>query len=280
MSKDLERRLVESVIRTRPERAARVVEGLDPAAAARIIEELRPDDASALLRSMLPPSSGKILAELRGETARKLLLAMPIRSAAAFLRRLPTEKSSALLEMLPADRGRKVRILVDQRTRTAGALADPDVLVLTPTLSAGEALARCRVELIHTTHELPVVDDEYHLLGMVAPRDLTAAKKTQTIGAIMKTRYPRLSARTPSRSITAHADWKSHSALPVVDASGTFIGMLSLEAARAVQSDLPTQSGGRKVSTSEALGDLFSVGVEGMVDALFNRARTDQGDEH
>lgn len=268
MLEELKRRLAESVIRSRPDEAARVVEGLPPSVGASVIEALSPSRAVQLLRAMVPGVSGQVLAVLQEETARDVLLAMPTRSAAALIRRQSPEKSAELLKTIPAGRRRKVETLVAQRARTAGALADPDALVLGPRLTAGEALTRFRVELIHAAHALPVVDEDGRLVGLVEPRDLTSARKPQLIGDLMQKRFPRLPARTPLRSLGIDAAWQTHSTLPVVDSNGAFIGILSHETWRSALDDASGSTPAAPASTSEALGDLFGLGVGGMLEAL------------
>ena len=269
MVEDLKRRLAESVIRSRPDEAARVLERRPPAAAARALESLRPSHGVELLRAMVPTVSAQVLAAVRDDTARELLLVMPTATAAALLRRLPEEKSTALLGAQPGARRRKIELLGSQRPGTAGAVADSNVLVLSPPLKAGDALTQFRVALIHATHEIPVVDEDDRLLGLVEPRRLTSARKAQVVEDIMTKQFPRLPARMPLRSLASHAAWQAHSTLPVVDPSGVFIGMLSRETSSSALAEASESAKARPISTSEALGDVFGLGVGGIVDALF-----------
>jgi len=269
MVEDLKRRLAESVIRSRPDEAARVLERRTPAATARALEALKPSQGVELLRAMVPSVSAQVLATLSDDAAKELLLSMPPGTVAALLRRLPEDRSTALLSTQPEDRKRKIELLGRQRPGTAGAVADSTVLVLGPRRTAGDVLTQFRVELIHATHEIPVLDEDDRLVGMAEPRRLTSAKKVQRIEDIMTKQHPRLLARMPLRSLATHAAWQTHSALPVVDASGVFIGMLSHETSRSVLAEASDSAEARPISTSEALGDVFGLGVGGIVDALF-----------
>lgn len=269
MADELKRRLAESVIRSRPDQAARILERRPPSACARTIEALPPLQRVELLRAMVPSVGGQVLAALQDDTAKDALLRMPARTAALLLRRTPEEKSSALLGALPDRRRRAIEALVRQRQKTAGALADPDVLVLNPVLTAGEVLTQFRVELIHATHELPVVDEEGGLVGLVDPRRLTSAPKTQAVEEIMTRRFERLPARMLLRSLASHAGWQTRSSLPVVEANGAFVGMLSREASGAALAQAAGGGPERPMSSSEALGEVFVLGIGGIVGALF-----------
>ncbi|MGF1511833.1 MAG: magnesium transporter MgtE N-terminal domain-containing protein [Myxococcota bacterium] len=276
MVENLKKRLAESVIRSHPEQAARTLEEVDPQACASVIAELEPEEAIEVLRAMLPTASSRVLQKLPESSARDLLSTMPTRSAAAYLRRLPTSRAVALAEVLPDDRRRRIRMLMEQRPGTAGALADPDVLILKDPLTVGETLSRSRMELIRATHPIPVVDSDHVLVGITMLEDLTSARKRQTIASILLRDFARLSARTPFRSIASHEGWRTQSAMPVVDGTGVFVGMISYEALRSMEAEEPNLRPQDQWSTSEALGDLFSTGVGGMFEALFHGSRTEK----
>jgi len=269
MAHHLKRRLAESVLRSRPDEAARVLQQQSPAVSARALEALRPEQGLGVLRALPRPTAGSVLAVMEEAKARELVQRMPTGAAASLLRRLPVEKGAVLLAALPADRRRGIESLLRQRPRTAGGLANPDVLVLDPGLSAREVLVRFRVELIHATYDIPVVDAEGILVGLLSPRRLTSASKSSPIADLMTQQCDRLPSRLPLSSVATHAAWQIHAALPVVETNGVFIGMLSRAASLSEWTEASSESAERPVSTSQALGDVFGLGVGGIVDALF-----------
>ena len=160
---------------------------------------------------------------------------------------------------------------------------DPQVLSLADDLTAKEALDLIRHSPEHARYNLYIVDREQVLVGVLNLRELLLARPPERISAFMHTRVHRLPAHADRRAIVAHPGWQEVHALPVVDAGGIFLGAIRFGTLRKIEDTLRGGTSADGSATIDALGDLFSVGVAGVIDGLATTvttpaARTESGD--
>src|SRR4051794_23827265 len=103
---------------------------------------------------------------------------------------------------MQAEDAADVRELLQYEENTAGGIMTNDYMVLEPTLTVGEALARLRQpDVPEFTYYLYVVDEAETLLGAVSLRALLASVDDQLVVEVM----------TPAADlITAHVNEPAH----------------------------------------------------------------------
>lgn len=251
-----------------------------PADAARALEALPPDDvaslseaapwiAAALLPVMVPTQAADSLAALTPHAAAGILRLLRTDSAVDLIRRMRADARAALLEALPPDDARAFGVLLGQAAGTAGALLDPRVLALPGSLTAGEAARRIRRSADDLLYYLYVVDDDHRLIGVLDVRELLTARPDAALSSVMRATVARLRASADRDAILAHPAWRSVHALPVVDDAGVLLGAIRYQTLRRLEEQRADDQPARDTAaTVRALGELYRVGVAGILDGL------------
>lgn len=275
----LTRELADALVREHPERAAFVLERLEPEAAVAILARGEAADAAALLRRLSPQRASHVLGRLPPERGAVLLARLDLDQAVRLVRRLGLQVRQQMLEQLDAKRARAISALLAFAEGTAGALMDPDVLALPQGLSAREALARVRSEPEHARYNLYVVDDEQRLVGALNLRELLLARPNQTLAELMTPGPIRLEAGADRSAIVSHPGWREVHALPVVDERGCYLGAIRYRTLRELEEALLRRVD-EDQSTSAALGQLFAAGAAGLFEALGGTGDAAAGARH
>ena len=266
---NLEHSLAAKLIREHPERAAGVLERLGMQEAKRVLSKAPAREAAPVLQRMSPQFAAAVLETFDTEPTARMLEALPLDVASRLARRLPPERVAAALEILGARPARALRSLLRFPEASAGALMDPDVLALPGDLTAKEALDRIREMPDFARYNVYVVDQEERLTGVVNIRELLIARPRSRLADLMIRDPLRLDALADRSVVVGHPGWKEVHSLPVVDEQGGYLGAVRYRTLRALEEEL---LGGtvRDGNPREALGQLFSAGVGGVLDALTN----------
>lgn len=173
----------------------------------------------------------EFLRDRSDEEAASVLSNMEPDHAADLVMQLPQERRMPVLGLIEADQQAKVRSLLRYGPETAGGLMNNEFVAFDdPDLTADEAIRRLR--------ELPdppailtdvFVADQERLLGSIPLRDLVRAEPAtalrELIGSEPEAVYP--DADLPS--VAVHMADYNLSALPVIDAGGMLIGIVTYD---------------------------------------------------
>ena len=251
-----------------PGDAARVLERFDPARVATLLDEWSPRPASAILEQMTPDVAASALARLSPVVARAILGELDLDSVAGLLRRVPPDAREAVVEGLEEERREALRRLLAHPDGTAGALMDPLVLAVPDDVEAEAVLARVRHAHDRALAYLYVVDRGGRLAGVLTIRELLMAAPDARLGAVMRTPVMRLHADDDRRAILVHPGWNELHALPVVDDKGRYLGAVRYETLRRLESEGRSHRAEEAVSVAVSLGELYWMGLSGLVEGL------------
>ena len=203
----------------------------------------------------------------------QLIAALPVDCGARLLRRLEAKRREHLLEQTPADTAALLRRILRYPEESAGALMDPRALALPEDITAAEALARIRRSPRHALYYLYITNREQKLVGVLNLRELMLAAPRELLSAAMRRDLTTLTALMGSTAIIDHPGWRNVHALPVVDDSGIFLGVVRYETLRQLEdSNKPSQRGVNALSTVLSLGELCWVGLAGVLTDLTTAA--------
>jgi magnesium transporter len=264
----LERRLADGLVRSHPVRAAAVLERAGAEDGASIAARLPAEVLAPVLGRMTPQGGVAILLGLPDEKAARVLETLELDRAARFARRLPPERLAAVLARMPERRAGSLESLLRFPENTAGALMDPEVLALAEGLTSREALGQVRENAEQARYNLYVVDAEQTLVGALNLRELLLARSRARLADLMVRNPVRLRADDDRAAIVAHPGWREVHSLPVVDATGGYLGAVRYRTLRALEEELLGRAQRDDHDVRTALGDLFSVGAGGLLDAL------------
>jgi len=267
------------------EQLARRLAAIDPDEAARRLERLRPERAAGLVARWEPSLVGPVMLRLSPGVAAGVLAALPAERAAAVLARhhrdraaaslrsLGQDAREAVLAALPPAPAEEMRAVLRFPEDTAGACMDPTVLALAEDLDARGALDAVRRRPESARYNVYVVDRERRLVGALTLRELLVAPARSPLSELMHRDPYRLLAAADRYAVVSHPGWREVSALPVVDGDGRYVGAVRYRTFRELEGRLREQPLTSGAETAHALGDLFSTGASGLLEALVSAGR-------
>jgi magnesium transporter len=165
----------------------------------------------------------------------------------------PADRESFLPALSQAER-EDIRRLAQHREGTAGAIMTSDYAVLAPELTAAEALAKLRLEAPdkETIYRSYVIDPERRPIGSVRLQALILARPDTPVAELMETNTHAVRVDDDQEQVARQLARYDLLALPVVDADGRLVGIV-------------THDDAMDVLQEEATEDFHKVGAAGGV---------------
>jgi magnesium transporter len=209
-----------------PHETARLLEAMPLADAAQLIaaqpshvalpawQALAGDVGCDMLKALPEPMAVLLLAE-----------AEPVVSVAV-LSQLDADEREAWLKRLHSEVERELRELLAYPQDCAGRLMDPRVSPLRSGMSVDEAIERLRQIRRSGLRELFVIDDEGRLNGRVEVQDLLLADRSAPLADITRGVVAVVGDLDPREEVVETLQSHPINALPVINVSGRFIGVI------------------------------------------------------
>lgn len=252
---------------THPEEAARILEGSAPEHVARFLIEIPADTAAALVERMQLSFAADSLSHIEEERVAEICEAVRLDHAALLLRRMDDADKERILETLPKDRARRLRALMRYPEGTAAAIADPEVATLTPDLTVGSARKRLERSRPHVYPNLYVVDRDGRLVGVLGAGALLQARPAARIESLMRSEVISISAHTDVEALAVHPAWRELDALPVVDRTGLFLGVVRHRRIRQLL-DSSRRDDQSDLSVLATMAELYWISLSGLVSGM------------
>jgi magnesium transporter len=211
---------------THPDDASRVLKSLTAAEAAAFIEGIPAAVSAGLLQRISQTLAADCLGTLNGEQAAEIVANLPLDVAAVLLRRMRPAAVEAVLNKAPEPVFKSLARLLQFPEGTAGSLTDPQVLVLPDDASIADAQKLLRRSAAYARYNVYVVDRQQRLVGVLNIRALLQARPKEAVKSVMRSDVVHLKARTDLAVAANHPAWLEFDALPVVDNSGLFLGVI------------------------------------------------------
>jgi Mg/Co/Ni transporter MgtE len=265
--------LTEGYLERHPAAAARSLARLDERDVADLIASSPAHLSAGVLAHMTTGMAVRCLEQLQPKTAAEIAAYMPAQAAVPRLRLMSRDRLQLLLSNLPRLSAARLRLHLRYPETAIGALIDTDVLTLGQELRVGDALRQIRHSRARQNHSLYVLDDRRHLAGMVDISDLLAQADRVPVFRIQQKVPVVFNVRASIHAVDDHPAWLNHDALPVVNRSGAFQGVLQRAAVmREEQSLLTEVAEQRELATTRlALADLLWLAFA----SLFPGSRSD-----
>lgn len=215
-----------------------------PSDAADIIEQLENEDAVELLSELTPSQAAEVLEEIAPELAAELIEKYPLTELAAALNEMPSEAAADLIgeldeevteDVLAAmtdEAEDEVRDLLVFPADSAGGLMTTEIAALPLGLTTGEAIERIRQ--LHEEYEdlsyVYVVDDLDRLQGVISFRDLIFRRPGAPLADVMVADPASVTTLTDREEVAELAQRYHLFGVPVTDADGVLVGMVTTEA--------------------------------------------------
>jgi CBS domain-containing protein len=217
--------------RLHPSDLAEIIGDLSAQDAARVIGSLDDETAADALEHLDAETQRSIIDDIGAERAADIIEEMDSDDAADLLGELPEEQQERLLAEMDAETAGDLRELVAYDDETAGGMMTTDYLWIYPHRTVAATMAKIR-ELAPETefiYYLYVTDQSEKLLGVLSLRTLLLASPDATIHTIMDSDIVSLHTDTPAEEVASTIARYDLLACPVVDASGTLLGIVTVD---------------------------------------------------
>jgi len=236
---------------------------MNPGAAATAFRLLDFDRALEVFEELEPSTQNAVLDVMRGHEFRDFVDALDPDDRARMLGELPAAVAQRVLAGLsPAERA-MTAILLGYPEESAGRYMTPQVVMLHEGMSVAAALAHVRAvgKDAETVYTLPVIDNDGHLTGLVNLRELVLAADDVPVTDFVVSAPPRVRATEPAeRAARLMAD-SNVLDLPVVDAAGRLVGLLTFDDADEVIEDADSEDAARQGAANPWAGHYMAVSV-------------------
>ncbi|MBP2455620.1 magnesium transporter [Mycolicibacterium lutetiense] len=211
---------------------------LDTANGAELLTTIDDDLAARVLKAIPVPAGAGLLNELDAP------------QAAEILRRLGDSRRDSLLGAMAIDRAQVLRTVLSWPEDSVAAHMQPDVLTLAPTATVGEAVDQIRAHAADRPHDptgayVYVVGSDKALLGAVRLRSLVLTAADRPVAELLDavvTVAPLTDVEEAAMTLIDH----KLDELPVVDAEGRLLGVLTEDDAVEIAEEEATEDAERQ----------------------------------
>jgi CBS domain-containing protein len=216
--------MAEALHRLPEEQRDEVAEALQEERLADLLEELPEPEQVRILRGLDPMRAGRVLDEMEAD------------DAADLLGELPARQRDALLAVMEPDEAAPVRRLLAYRADTAGGLMNPEPVIMLPTATVAEALARIRdpdlpaalaSEVFVTAAPTETPTGRY--FGMVGFQRLLREVPSRPLVRCLDEETEPVAPDASDQEVAASLAAYDAVAVPVVDAQGRLVGAVSVD---------------------------------------------------
>jgi len=209
-----------------PHEAARLFEAMPVDDAAELVGLQPPHAALPAWQALAPDVALAILQRLPDAAAEHLLTEAEPVASVAVLTQLDAADCETWLKRLGTDVARELRELLDYPDDSAGRLMDPRISPLRTGMTVDQAVERLRQIRRTGLRELFVVDDEGRLAGRVEVQDLALSARELPLADITRPVLAFVNDLDPREDVVETLQTQPITALPVVNISGRFIGVI------------------------------------------------------
>ena len=206
------------------ERRGELAAALDASRLADVLEEL-PEDEQV-----------EIIGQLETEDAVAVLDEMETDDEIDLLKELPTADREELLAQMPEDEVQRLRSLLSYHEDTAGGMMTPEAIVVGPTTSVAEAIARLRdadlppaLTMRIFVVEAPTTPPTGRFIGSITLPRLLKEPPTHEVGDCIDADMPTIATSTPETEVANVLARYDLLAVAVLDAANRLVGVVTVD---------------------------------------------------
>jgi magnesium transporter len=247
-----------------PHEIGRLLDRAESHESAEFLAHMPAARAAFVLDAMMPLSAAETLSELAADAAAAIVAELDPRSAAALLGRVDAGISKRVLEAMPVAQRTRLQTLLGYDPACAGSRIDPRAVAVADSTTVADVFEQLRRAPDGILYYVYALDEIQRLVGVFSLRELMSAAPDAEVATIMIRNPQRIRAFDSVESIVRHPAWRRVHALPVVDATERFLGVLRYSVLRNVEAELGQSSAGPDPSrTASALAELYALGAGG-----------------
>ena len=232
-----------------------LMQTLYPADIAAILSDMPEKMMPAIFRLLPKDLAAETFVEMESDVKEELIKSFSDTELKAVIDEMYMDDAVDLIEEMPANMVRRILTQADADTRkqineilkykedSAGSVMTTEFVALTPTMTASEAIAQIRAtgvdkETINTCY---VLDVKYHLLGTVTIRTLILARPDETCESLMTADPITVTTQDDQESAVQTMSKYNFTSLPVVDAEGRMVGIITVDDALDIMEEEATE---------------------------------------
>jgi magnesium transporter len=230
--------------RTSPYEVGSLLERLDSEKRQAILKKLSYEDAADIIAEMDTEDSADMLREMKSIRARKIIEGLEPDDAACLLREFGIQEQERILVNLPEEVAHTIRNLLSYDPDTAAGVMTPYVTTLRDDMTVDEAIHHIRREKNETENNdmLYVVDAQKRLMGVTSVRDLIWSRPNKKISNLMHKELRGVCQADQHKEDAARLMTElNFQNLPVVDARGRLMGMITYDDVMDILRDAATE---------------------------------------
>lgn len=214
-----------------PADVADVLEQLSASQRARVFEHLDNDQAAEAISELEDELQADVLDDLTDERASDILEIMDPDDAADILGDLPYDKAETLLRLMGVREEGEVRKLLGYRENTAGGIMTTETITVTEGMTVQEVIdcLRTTVDEADEIYSVYVVGEGRALEGVVSLRNLIVSKPDTKVSDIMSADLFSVGPDDDQEQVAEMISKYDLLSLPVVDESGSLLGMVTVD---------------------------------------------------
>lgn len=241
------------------------------------IEEMPEKDLCVLLESLSAELSAKLLGQMHRFTAGRILGRMvlekaillteklPFHIAEVLLRQTDAEVRSSIIEGLPDQLATPLKQILKYPKNSVGAYLDPWVFTLYEDNTISQGLEKFRKNDPIIYSQIYILDRNQALVGFIELKSLITNDANKLIRSLVNSSLHKVSSDMNIAEL--QGIWKRDdfiAQLPVVDSSGTFLGIITRESMNKKKDANKGKNDQHAEQTIAALGDLYNIGLSGL----------------
>ncbi|MFN4895469.1 MAG: magnesium transporter [Pseudomonadota bacterium] len=241
-----------------------------PVEIAELFQHLSDEERVLIFRILPRDVAADIFAELDVDLQRTILNGLGDKQTARLLYEMAADDRTALLEEIPAEAARQLLALLPKDDRdvaltllgypegSVGRLMSPDYLTIHEDWKVREVLDHIRAhgQESDSLDTLYVVDAKGVLVDEVAVKNLLLASLDDEVASLMNYKFEALSVQSDQEQAVELFKKYDRPTLPVVDAHGVLLGIVTVDDILDVQEEEVTEDI-QKLGGSEALEDAY-----------------------
>lgn len=196
-----------------------------------MLHSLPADTMAKTIAELDPGVRKELLGKLKDETVTKVLERLAPDAATDIASELPKHRMKRLLTMMKTREAQEIRELLQFKKNTAGSLMNTDVVALSDTITAHEALQQLRTkcEKAENIYYLYLIDSSNILKGVISLRQLIFVDPQMKLGLLVKKKP--IVARTNEKvqKVVAKLTKYNLIAIPVVNKKKQLEGIITVD---------------------------------------------------
>lgn len=267
-------RVCEAFMRKHPAAAARLLESYSNRQLGALFEQASDESVAPTIEHMSADRGADCLAIMERKAAAQLLTALHTDFQLAIMRVTVPAVRDALLEALDDEISEPLEVMLRYPKGTVGELMDAFVFSVPDDVTVQETLKRARAASVEMPFYVYVLDRKQRLTGVASLKNLIRGKRSDPVSSLMNRDVVALYPLAPQTEMIKSPHWRSFHTLPVTEEDGVFLGVVRYETISRLRDELAPQGGDKHiVDTALALGELYWMGLAGVMDGIAGRAK-------